>query len=177
MMPMDASMSTGKFDGRDLWHVREEQLPPGTVVEPGRWGRIITSQGQPHPFYREQFLELYRVTQTPVAVSRLACTFAFEDRKIAEGWSAEPGQFLHRVEPVDADQARVRADVLWVTWMGEAAEEVLPRLARVLAEGDPELGDEAVRPGVRGLRSGARPRRSGDRTRRRVRRVRAPRCG
>jgi len=44
-------------------------------------------------------MEPYRVTQTQVVVSRLACTFAFEDRKIAEEWSAEPEQFLHHSNP------------------------------------------------------------------------------
>lgn len=104
-----------------LWHVREEILTPGMVIEPGRWGRTIIATGAKHPhFYREHFLELWRCSQTQVPVSRLACAFAYEDRNAAVEFARDDGLHVYEVEPVDHEDKPFRADMLWLTWMGEA---------------------------------------------------------
>ena len=115
-----------------LWHVRFDDRTVGEIVEPGQWGRIVTMSGaygtdQPtgSPFhFREHLLELFRVTQTDVAVSRLACAFAFESRDVAletarlRNASGVP-HACYAVEPVDATRPMSRHDMLWITWMGE----------------------------------------------------------
>ncbi len=71
----------------DLWHTREEILDPEARIEPGRWGSTVIAGGKQHQyFYREHLLELWRVTQTTVPVSRLACTFTFDDLETARKW-------------------------------------------------------------------------------------------
>jgi hypothetical protein len=103
-----------------LWHVREDRLEPGTIVAPGRWGQIVLSQGQQHPFFfREQFLELFRRSHTTIAVSRLSCAYAFEDLGFATDWAKDGTQVVHEVEAADSTQSSVRLDMLWVTWQGE----------------------------------------------------------
>lgn len=103
-----------------FWHEREELLAPGAVIEPGRWGQLVISQGQDHPFFfREQLLELYRTSHTSVKVSRLSCAFAFEDREVAAAWARDAEHYLYRVAPVDPDESGLRLDMLWLTWMGE----------------------------------------------------------
>lgn len=117
-----------------MWHVREALVDRGELIAPGRWGEIITARGQSHPFfYREQLLELYRVTETKVPVSRLACAFAFEDRAVAAHWAREGGLFLHRVEPAATNDAGVRLDMLWITWMGEPASTFSMNMSRCRA--------------------------------------------
>lgn len=103
-----------------LFHQSERLLGVGETVQPGRWGTTILAAGQAHQFFfREQFLELWRTTQTDVQVSRLACTFAFEDRDAGAAWSSEDSSHYYVVEPVDLAAPRARLDMLWVTWMGE----------------------------------------------------------
>ncbi len=107
--------------GEGLWHVREELLVPGTVIEPGRWGQIIMAAGAEHPhFYREYLLELWRRTQTAVPVSRLACAFAYEERDEAlEFARGDEGLHVYEVEPADPQDEGFRGDMLWLTWMSE----------------------------------------------------------
>lgn len=77
-------------------------------------------------FRREQLLEqrrlLGRSLGYPVpSVSRLHCTFAFEDRDVAENHEAQGHnrEHLYQVEPVDPLAAAARLDALWLTWLGE----------------------------------------------------------
>ncbi len=117
-----------------LWHVREDRLALGTVIGPGRWGQIVTAGGQQHPFFfREQLLELYRLSQTDVPISRLACSFAFEDRSVAEEWAREDALVIHSVVPTDAEEAGVRLDMLWITWLGEPGSTFQGNLTRCRA--------------------------------------------
>jgi len=105
----------------DLWHVSEEQLPTGAIIRPGRWGSAVLAQGKNHPFfYRELLLELWRIQQSEAPVSRLACCFAFESREDATGW-AEQGDHVHQVRLAQPNAPALRLDMLWISWLGEAA--------------------------------------------------------
>jgi hypothetical protein len=86
-------------------------LEAGDIVTAGRWGATVLSRGQTHPFYyRELLLELWRVSNTQVSVSRLTGIFGFEDERVAEGWSDV--EHLYRVEPLDWEAPRTRLDML-----------------------------------------------------------------
>ncbi len=103
-----------------MWHQSELILADGDTISPGRWGATILATGESHPFFfREQFLELWRVSHTQVQVSRLACSFAFEDRRAAIAWAEDDSSHCYEVEPVDPEALSARVDMLWLTWMGE----------------------------------------------------------
>ena len=111
---------------QELFHVSEQRLNPGDLIRSGRWGRIVLSLGQKHPyFFREHLLEICRTETTKVPVSRLACTYALETLDAARKWAAEgikigePEQYTYRVSPLDITAPRARLDMLWVTWIGE----------------------------------------------------------
>jgi hypothetical protein len=102
-----------------LFHVREEHLPSGSLIQPGRWGAIILKGGKDHPFFfREHLLEIWRREKTSVIVSRFDCTFAFESQEQAHQWASQ-GEFVLPVIPVDQVAPRARLDMLWLTWMSE----------------------------------------------------------
>jgi hypothetical protein len=105
----------------DLWHIRNEEMAPGSVVPPGRWGSVILAVGAAHShFFRECLLELWRVTRTQVLVSRLNCAFVFESLDEARASAAEnPGVFIYRVDGLDSGEEGIRTDMLWLTWMAE----------------------------------------------------------
>ena len=102
-----------------LYHVREERLPSGTLIQSGRWGETVLKQGGDHPFFfREHLLEVWRREKTTVAVSRFACTFAFEEQELATEFASENG-FVLPVVPVDPNAPKAKLDMLWLTWMRE----------------------------------------------------------
>jgi hypothetical protein len=102
----------------NLWHARDELLETGSLITPGRWGELVLSTGPGHPFYaREQTLEQWRVAQTGIRVSRLTSCYAFESRDAAK--QLRPDEHQYRVAPQDPRAPRFRADMLWLTWMGE----------------------------------------------------------
>jgi hypothetical protein len=103
-----------------LFHQSDRLFEVGAVVEPGRWGSTVLQAGQAHHhFFRELFLELWRISQTDVAVSRLECAFAFEDRHAAIGWASGSQSHCYEVEPIEHSAPSARVDMLWLTWMGE----------------------------------------------------------
>jgi hypothetical protein len=102
------------------YHVREENLLSGTVIQPGRWGETVIRGGGTHPyFFREHLLELWRREKTNIGVSRFACTFAFEDKNEAVRFSSAD-EFVLKVIPANLDAPRARLDMLWLTWMSES---------------------------------------------------------
>lgn len=119
-------MTAGGGD-REYWHVREPNLDVGGLVLPGRWGSVVLGQGaygQDTPaghahFYRELFLELFRVSHTSVPVSRLNCAYVYEEREDALEVASGRGQACYRVRAADPNAARSRHDMLWITWMSE----------------------------------------------------------
>ena len=104
-----------------LYHVREERLPSGSLIQPERWGKRVLQDGGKHPFFfREHILEIWRQVKTTIGVSRFNCAFAFEELEQANRWAAEEhGGFIHSVVPADPTAAQARLDMLWLTWMGE----------------------------------------------------------
>ena len=102
-----------------LFHVREEYLPSGSIIQPGRWGAIVLKGGKDHPFFfREHLLEVWRREKTSVIVSRFDCTFAFESQEQAHQWASQD-EYVLQVIPVDQASPCARLDMLWLTWMSE----------------------------------------------------------
>lgn len=66
-------------------------------------------------------MDEYRLAHTQVAVSRLACTYAFESLADAMGYR-KPHEFIYLVQPAYADAPRFRADMVLVGWVGEYLE-------------------------------------------------------
>jgi len=115
----------------DLWHVSELDLAEGDSIPPGRWGEILLTNGQSEPFFfRELLLDLWRRTRTGVHVSRLACAFAYENVEQAREHARLDGQRLFRVAPMDPAETGFRADMLWLTWLGEAQSSFDKAVAR-----------------------------------------------
>jgi len=62
----------------DYFHLSSALLAPGSIIEPGNWGRIIRAAGWQHSLaLRETALELGRLAKFPNAPSRLECAFVF----------------------------------------------------------------------------------------------------
>jgi len=130
----------------ELWHVSEQLKEPGDEIAVGRWGARVLESGRNHPsFFREQLLELSRVTWAKEAVSRLACTFAFEDLETAHQ-HRQAGEFLYSVVPTSWEPS-TRVDMLWISFVG------VPRAPEVIQEwcikywsgtGTNEVGSTAV---------------------------------
>ena len=104
-----------------LWHVTERLLQPGDEIAPGRYGRIVRERGLQHPhFHREQLLEQCR-EQMGITISRLECSFAFDDLLTASNYAKEAhDEAIFEVELVDVSAPSLRLDILWLTWMVEA---------------------------------------------------------
>lgn len=101
----------------DLYHVTDLSLNAGAQILPGRFGAQVLSRD--HPLHRrEHVMDEYRLAHTQVAVSRLACTYAFESLADAMGYR-KPHEFIYLVQPTDADAPRFRADMVLVGWVGE----------------------------------------------------------
>jgi hypothetical protein len=126
-----------------LFHQREELLSVGELIEPGGWGKTVLTAGQDHRFFfREQFLELWRVTHTECPVSRLNCTFAFEEASVAAEWAADGSSGYYAVEPVDLSAPHARLDMLWLTWLGESNATFERTVAQCKAYWDGESTSE-----------------------------------
>jgi len=113
-----------------LVHVREDDLAPGSLVEPGRWGATIRACGPSHRAYgRELLLEGVRRAAVPAAPSRWTSAFAFESTDAAEWFAAgDSRSFLYAVTAI-GEPAMCRADMTWVTLVREALEAVEVALA------------------------------------------------
>jgi hypothetical protein len=112
-----------------LWHVSQLDLQMDAVILPGNWGQTTIRCGayrddddarhRSAHFHREHLLELFRVTQTSVPVSRLTCAYGFESRASALARATSDRLACYEVEPVDPNQPVSRHDMVWVTRMGE----------------------------------------------------------
>ena len=67
------------------FHFSPILLAPGSVIEPGNFGRIIRLQGVAHPLYRREMgYEFLRRRLFPNCPSRLDCLFCFPTQQEAE---------------------------------------------------------------------------------------------
>jgi hypothetical protein len=116
-----------------FFHIREEKLNPGDIINPGRWGATIKKFGEIHPLYdREIRLEFWRkellqtnVNKNNLEVSRMSCTFVFKSEVSAKLYfSSKENEFLYRVEPCDQKTPIACLDMLWLTWMREKPEHI-----------------------------------------------------
>lgn len=89
------------------FHLSAGKLAPGSVVEPGNYGRIVLLMGREHQdFYREMALENARFHRFGHLPSRLEAAFGFASlTEAADFRSRIPGFFhhiLYRVSLVNA---------------------------------------------------------------------------
>ncbi|MEO9297552.1 DUF2441 domain-containing protein [Devosia alba] len=87
------------------FHVAPLMLAPGSVIEAGNWGRMLSLYhpwfGQPAIALRERIFEEVRVASFPEKPSRLQCCYVLPDRDTAlEYWRGQPQSLIYRVEPV-----------------------------------------------------------------------------
>lgn len=81
-----------------LLHFAPLRLRPGTVIDPGNWGRILKLRGINDPsWWREIAWEQYRAANFPDRPSRFACAFVFISGAAAAGYRPSTMYVLHRV--------------------------------------------------------------------------------
>ena len=98
---------------QQYFYVWQPGVPVGFEVAPGRWGGAIQSMGIQHnKFLREAVWELVRRDAAPSAVSRLVCTFVFDDLAVVRGHSN--GQSIYVVTLIDEAAESTRADMAFV---------------------------------------------------------------
>jgi hypothetical protein len=67
------------------FHFAPILLAPGSIIEPGNFGRIIRQQGEAHRLYRREMIyDEFRNKQFPDRPSRLQCVFCFPTLEEAE---------------------------------------------------------------------------------------------
>ena len=99
-------------DANRYFHCLPAQLAPGSIIEPGNWGRIIHAytlvQNNPPGIspvaYRELILELVRKLVAPKKPSRLNCVFACpteEDLRVFMSARNNPFDVAYEVETFD----------------------------------------------------------------------------
>ncbi|MGY4284912.1 hypothetical protein ACVWXO_004132 [Bradyrhizobium sp. LM2.7] len=91
-----------------FFHLSGIMLRPGSIIEPGNFGRITRAIGVNHThWHREQALEAARLRNHPHKPSRLAAAFASIDEREALSFRARiPGfafHMLYRVSLVDPE--------------------------------------------------------------------------
>lgn len=91
-----------------FFHGAPLMLAPGSIIEPGNWGRIIRTYlpNEPITFgvaFREATLERERISVAPQRPSRLDCVFACPTEAELRSFIHGSGRFrdvLYEVEPV-----------------------------------------------------------------------------
>ena len=83
-------------------------LTPGSVIEPGNFGRLIRLRGEAHTLYRrEMAYEAVRQKEFPDRPSRLDCLFCFPTLQEAEFYRAHiqgyADSILYEVESAEAE--------------------------------------------------------------------------
>ena len=101
------------------YHFTPVRLSPGSIIQPGNWGRIVQQYQVPDPaiqtfgtgwlIAREMQFELVRISQFPTRPSRMAAAFCCVDEPQARAYQnrVDPNriQLLHAVELVDPTMA------------------------------------------------------------------------
>jgi hypothetical protein len=112
-----------------FFHLAGIQLAPGSIIEPGNWGRIILATGPQHPEYQREFaLENARLAKCPHKPSRLKAAFISVDAGEAKNRVelAEPHAPSHltdtRLGKPQGTQAYEWADLYWRDYDAAAIE-------------------------------------------------------
>lgn len=96
-----------------LFHLAPLRLGPGSVIEPGNWGRLtdrmnglVAPGNVSYVVLREMVFENIRLAHFPTKVSRLACCYALRGAADVDAYRSTNDavrlQVLHEVEVVDA---------------------------------------------------------------------------
>ena len=90
------------------FHLAPILLAPGSIIEPGNFGRLIRLHGEAHPLYRrEMAYEAVRQNSFHDRVSRLDCLFCFPTQQEAELCRAHihgyADSILYEVESAEAE--------------------------------------------------------------------------
>ncbi len=93
------------------FHCTSALLAPGSVIEPGNWGRIIRNAGWNHNLSgRETTLEHVRQASFPHKPSRFDCAFLFDDENEARFYANSDGRQVtmipYEVELLDSHAAQ-----------------------------------------------------------------------
>lgn len=94
------------------YHSAPLLLDPGSIIQPGNWGRILNAYRKPVPAHgwmlaRELAFESIRTAEFAHLPSRLSCAFAFETFDQANQYKTQfsPWNPLYEVELVDPGAA------------------------------------------------------------------------
>jgi hypothetical protein len=104
-------------------------LEPGSIIQPGNWGRILNCYRQPHAnngwiLARELAFESIRAAEFPNSPSRLSCAFVFETLEHANQYKNQfsPWNPLYEVELVNPDAVSHRAAFNLIKFVGDQTE-------------------------------------------------------
>lgn len=106
------------------FHLAGQTLAPGSVIEPGNWGRIIRLCGWGHSLaIREMALEAARLARFRERPSRMECAFAFPSQMEAEQFRQVTSGFgahvLYEVRLADKAAPQFGADTDRVNPVGD----------------------------------------------------------
>lgn len=104
-------------------------LQPGSIIQPGNWGRILNCYRQPHVnnawiLAREMAFETIRTSEFSHLLSRLSCAFVFENLDHANQYKDQfsPWNPLYEVELVTPEAPLHRAAFNLVRFPGDQTE-------------------------------------------------------
>jgi hypothetical protein len=106
------------------FHCSSSLLSPGSIIEPGNWGRIIKNSGWDHNCsFREVVLEHIRINEFSAKPSRLLSIFLLGDQTEARFYAASDGRqstmLAYEVELLDPAAPTHSADWRHVAPEGE----------------------------------------------------------
>ena len=108
-----------------FYHTNREDLPPGSVVQPGGWGRRVLEQRDRHPSWkREIILEAVRLLNFHEKPSRLNATFSCELIETIRCYHSQHCRqdFIYEVELIDPAASQHKGDFNAVEPMPRRAE-------------------------------------------------------
>jgi hypothetical protein len=141
------------------FHLTPIRLAPGSIVQPGNWGRIIRKYQSPVPnvqtlgnawiIARELIFDSVRMTQFSDKPSRMEAAFCCLDEASARVYQAQADGFkiqaLHEVELVDPSKPTHQAPLSLVDFAhGTLFIDETIRRASVYWTGDPNGNQEIV---------------------------------
>ncbi|WP_320040803.1 DUF2441 domain-containing protein [uncultured Desulfobacter sp.] len=117
----------------DFFHLSPIRLKPGSIIEPGNWGRIMkaysnTQSTNPWNLLREQTFELIRATRFPEKPSRYKSAYLFESIEIAKAFkdNERPFDVLSKVKILDMSKP-IHIACMNLTMIGDGLP-IIPRL-------------------------------------------------